>query len=317
MNILEVIKKLTNKSIDYKDSEMDLFRAVHKWLNRQDGAFDINKGFFIYGPVGVGKTTLLQSIQKYMLIHSLPSIHYASANDISSIYSSEGEIGIKGYKYKHHRIIDDVGQEDKSGHYGQKKWVINDLLMARYDLFLKSKKLTFISTNLTPDEFKELYGDVVADRVRQMCNIFEYPNKESRRNIPENSQINIFEQPYENKDDLMKKESYPIIDELISNYKESKCITYKANGDVKIEPDDHLMSILYDFLKKENKISFTEEFEIELEKQATNIIEESSDRRAKMDINYARDFSKGRINLKPRIKIKWKSMAFVEWIKIQ
>jgi DNA replication protein DnaC len=77
-------------------------------------------------------------------------------------------------------VIDDLGCEPEvSVSFGNKKKPINEILVARY----ASRLPTIISSNLTPEEFAERYGNRVADRVNETFQFIEYPPHESFRRL--------------------------------------------------------------------------------------------------------------------------------------
>jgi len=48
---------------------------------------------------------------------------------------------------------------------------MSDLLLERYSVFTILGKITHITTNLAPNSLKERYGELIADRFREMFNV--------------------------------------------------------------------------------------------------------------------------------------------------
>lgn len=149
---------------------------------------DLKKGILLAGGVGVGKTTIMNFFrQNYQ-----QSYRVISARTIENAYSKNGEDALREYsvdrdislnvdKYGHNSLalcIDDLGTEVEGKHYGKDRNVLGDIILNRYDAGLT----THITTNATADEIREVYGARVADRLRQMINIIQFPtDAKSRR----------------------------------------------------------------------------------------------------------------------------------------
>jgi len=50
-----------------------------------------------------------------------------------------------------------------------------EIILSRYDLFIRHKMLTHFTTNLSADEIEKLYGARVRSRLREMCNLIAFP----------------------------------------------------------------------------------------------------------------------------------------------
>lgn len=70
--------------------------------------------------------------------------------------------------------FDDIGLEAKGKHFGQDCNVMGEILISRHELYLKSKKLTFGTTNLNANEIEERYGSRVRSRMRQLFNLVAF-----------------------------------------------------------------------------------------------------------------------------------------------
>lgn len=65
--------------------------------------------------------------------------------------------------------LDEVGREPKVKYYGTEMDVIQYILQMRYDN--RRNCMTFVTTNLCPDEICLVYGEYIADRVNEMFNV--------------------------------------------------------------------------------------------------------------------------------------------------
>jgi DNA replication protein DnaC len=158
-----------------------------------DPAFegDLNKGLFLMGGVGVGKTTIMKMFIKNQRF----SYRVDSCRDVEANYSAYGDdylqtvsvnlpIAVNSDPFGHQEIgycFDDLGTESDGKHYGKGKNVMADVVLNRYDNKLNYCS-THITTNLSAGEIKAQYGSRVTDRIREMFNIIKFPgDAKSRR----------------------------------------------------------------------------------------------------------------------------------------
>lgn len=171
----------------FEPSAAELYRNVTLWALRcQDGPCKPERGFWLMGNIGTGKSTLMRGL-KLMCRAVRPSedapCHPAwrieSAGQICRDYQQHGAGGVQQYIDSLSLCIDDLGTENtQTNHYGTSVNVIADILLARYDR--RATHLTHVTTNLTPDQLKNLYGPRVFDRVREMFNLVEMPGRSWR-----------------------------------------------------------------------------------------------------------------------------------------
>jgi len=96
-------------------------------------------------------------------------------------YCTKFNIGyktIEDYGNSNYYCFDDLGVETTGRHFGKDCNVMGEIILSRYDLFLKSKIKTHASTNLNAQELEERYGNRVRSRMRQLFNLIAF-DKES------------------------------------------------------------------------------------------------------------------------------------------
>jgi len=144
---------------------------------------NLNKGIVLSGPIGCGKTTLMT-----LLNHFQPrQYHHAmkSCREISFEFIQDGYQAIHKYsKNSYNRkgddtaariyCFDDLGTENNLKYYGNECNVMAEILLSRYDLFVKDKMLTHITTNLGASEIENMYGNRVRSRMREMFNLISF-----------------------------------------------------------------------------------------------------------------------------------------------
>ncbi|MFM9988342.1 AAA family ATPase [Flavobacterium sp.] len=187
----EIIVWLEKRGIDlygshFKILESDypiIYKLIAYFLKDEATCFqytiDLNKGILLSGPVGCGKTSLL-NLMKYLT----PTEHrffLKSTRDISFEFIQDGyEIIHKYSKGKLYEsqpktiCFDDLGTENNLKYYGNECNVMAEILLSRYDIFTSKKIQTHITTNLSASEIENVYGNRVRSRLRELCNLIAF-----------------------------------------------------------------------------------------------------------------------------------------------
>lgn len=198
-NYQEVIAWLEKKGVElygnhFKIHETDypiVYKLIAYFLKDEPTCFqyniDLNKGILLSGPVGCGKTSLM-NLMKYLTATEY-KFYVKSCRDISFEFIQEGYQII--HKYSKGKLyesepkticFDDLGTENNLKYYGNECNVMAEILLWRYDLFVYKKLLTHITTNLSASEIEKVYGNRVRSRLREMCNLIAFErNIEDKR----------------------------------------------------------------------------------------------------------------------------------------
>ncbi|TXI64307.1 MAG: ATPase [Flavobacterium sp.] len=140
---------------------------------------DLNKGILLSGPIGCGKTSLMNLMryvpeqERKFILKPTREISFEfikEGYDVIQRYSSGNKLqsGIKNY------CFDDLGTENNLKYFGNECNVIGEILLSRYDLFINKKIITHITTNLSASEIEAAYGNRVRSRLRQMLNLIAF-----------------------------------------------------------------------------------------------------------------------------------------------
>ena len=155
------------------------------------------KGLLLLGPVGCGKTTIMQLFASGWRLNSGRSggqpLRLIPTRDIARSFLKEGypvleKYGANSYRTKHlgygpvlqydqpiTYCFDDLGVEQNAKLYGNDCNVMAEILLDRYDQFVRHGMITHLTTNLNADELERLYGDRVRSRLREMFNLICFP----------------------------------------------------------------------------------------------------------------------------------------------
>ncbi len=197
-NYPEIITWLENKGIElygnhFKIMESDhpiLYKLIAYFLKDEITCFQLNidlgKGVLLSGPIGIGKTSLMNLMK--ILTSTEHKFYIKPCRDISYEFIQDGYEVIqkysKGKLYPDPKTIcfDDLGTENNIKYYGNECNVMAEILLSRYDLFIAKKIQTHITTNLSASEIETTYGNRVRSRLRSMLNLiaFDKTTKDKR-----------------------------------------------------------------------------------------------------------------------------------------
>lgn len=149
---------------------------------------DLEKGIMLTGPIGCGKTTLM-NLMRY-LTGNVNRYIMKSTRDVTFEFIQDGYEVIHRYsrgklyntEYKNF-CFDDLGTENNIKYFGNECNVMAEILLSRYDLFVSKKLVTHITTNLSATELEQTYGNRLRSRLREMVNLvgFDKEVKDKRK----------------------------------------------------------------------------------------------------------------------------------------
>lgn len=148
-----------------------------------------NKGIYLYGPTGVGKTMTLKILERIAFATGLKyeegdGSRYSMTwrpirtDDVTDKFM-HGQ-SLDDYIKPTIMWFDDLGSEPTEALYmGNKVNVMRQVIERRGDIGMK---ITIISSNLSLDvpELKQKYGDRAVSRMTDMCNFFVLTGKDHR-----------------------------------------------------------------------------------------------------------------------------------------
>ena len=138
----------------------------------------IKCGILLCGNCGNGKTTTMNaflSVSKYL---ASPGVDIESTSARRIIQIARDEEIMKAAKGTKVLCIDDIGLEPTEVlDYGNAINPVIEILEHRY----RQQLFTFITTNLTPKQIREKYGDRIADRFNEIMKCIVYENPTFRR----------------------------------------------------------------------------------------------------------------------------------------
>lgn len=172
-----VAKQVTKGSFQIDDRNKDLVNDLFLYFHFQKGRLDLRKGLWLEGPVGTGKSTLMQVFSQYLkslqmgfrvYICSQVTTDYSLTGDLSRYldnagWSSSGPVPM---------CFDELGREPlPAKYYGTELNVMQHILHIRYSYWQIAGLRTFVTTNANGNDIERLYGDFIRDRRKEMFNI--------------------------------------------------------------------------------------------------------------------------------------------------
>lgn len=195
-NYQEVINWIQTKGQEIYGNNFEILESDHSVIFKLIAYFlkdeqacsqfeiNLNKGILLSGPVGCGKTSLmnimryLTPIENKFIIKPCRDISFEFIQDGYSIIHKYS----KGKLYETDSKIycfDDLGLENNLKYYGNECNVMAEILLSRYDIYISKNIPTHITTNLSASEIETQYGNRVRSRMRQMFNLIAY-NKNTK-----------------------------------------------------------------------------------------------------------------------------------------
>ncbi len=175
-------KLLYGPSFKISEEDIQIIYKLLIYIIKDDGNckkhnIDLNKGILLTGPIGCGKTSLMNLIRH--IVPKKNQYQILSARTISFEYQKTGHEIIENYTKTTIFCFDDLGIEQNLKHYGNDCNVLGEILLSRYDLFVSHKVITHATTNLNANELEKWYGNRVRSRMRQLFNLIAF-SKEAK-----------------------------------------------------------------------------------------------------------------------------------------
>lgn len=158
----------------------DTLRGLLAYASGNAGAYPLDKGIYLYGKVGTGKSMLLEPLRLFTL-------HYWRENwwrpyDCNTIALVKNEEAFAQYiGFDKPAYFDDLGSEPLAVKlYGSELYPMLEIITARYNLWQRRGVPTHFTSNHDLTWVDEHYGTRVASRIQEMCTVVEVKGKNLR-----------------------------------------------------------------------------------------------------------------------------------------
>jgi DNA replication protein DnaC len=157
---------------EYDTKIAPFIEKAAKWL-----CGNYKPGLLLYGTIGSGKTTLYNSIIKYLAITE-PSMEIRTYQAIALTRCFTDRERAQEIKTVAALFIDDLGEEPVTvKDYGNEVSPVIETLYYRYE----KRMFTVITTNKTEKEIREIYGARIEDRIKEMFDRIYFNNESYRK----------------------------------------------------------------------------------------------------------------------------------------
>lgn len=166
-------------SNEYLEKQLN---EMANWLTTPSSSF----GILLCGGCGNGKSTMLKAFQQLLNYLHVPKPYNDGTNGIQIVDAKYIAYLCKNNYEAYRKLIsvdmlgiDDLGTEPSEVmDYGNVYTPVIDLLTKRYE----EQLFTIITTNLTPQQIREHYGERIADRLNEMVEKIVFKNDTYRNN---------------------------------------------------------------------------------------------------------------------------------------
>jgi DNA replication protein DnaC len=141
------------------------YDQIVAWLTSNDG-----RGLFCYGNCGLGKTLICGKVIPVLL-------NYYCHKIVSCYDAQQMNANLDTVKSRHIIYIDDIGTENLSVKYGEKRLAFSEIV----DEAEKRGKLLIATTNLSLNEISEKYGERTMDRLVAITKRVNFIGKSLRK----------------------------------------------------------------------------------------------------------------------------------------
>lgn len=166
---------------DWQPLHTQLLRTLLTYASGNAGALAADRGVYIHGKVGTGKSMLLEPLRHFTL-------HYWRENwwrayDCNTIALVRNEEAFAAYiNWAKPAYFDDLGSEPLSVKlYGSELYPMLEVITARYNLWQRTGVPTHFTSNYDLAWIDEHYGTRVASRLQEMCTVIEIKGNNLRK----------------------------------------------------------------------------------------------------------------------------------------
>lgn len=172
-----------NNRYVFDDSNSAIIKNLFYWINRSpQGEYNFDKGIFLCGKIGCGKTILMKAFTEVLMA---ASGYYIQSFQAPMLYLHYQRFGMDSLK-KCPIFIDELGREQLEIYIsGVRVRPIEDLVALRYDygattFYASNFKIETLSMGYDESGKKIGYGAYIGDRIKERNNIIVMPGASRR-----------------------------------------------------------------------------------------------------------------------------------------
>jgi hypothetical protein len=148
-------------------------------------AIDLRKGIYLWGDVGRGKSFLMRAMKIFIetIRFDFRKFEIDSCRDIAFKISEDKSVGHMREYFSGKYSFDDFGYEDTQVRlWGNDLNVMEEIIVNRYDAYVRHGLITHVTTNLPPFKIKDHYRSGRLDsRIEEMFTLVELKGIDKRK----------------------------------------------------------------------------------------------------------------------------------------
>lgn len=185
--LFKELEELYGWEIDeYNEKQIDalcMYFSDDLRFEQIEPGYSLKKGLLLFGPVGCGKTTLLNVLRK----NTKAPFNVISCRKVADDFAQFGHSAIANYSKLReankrenlgHELVgicfDDMGTETNKKNFGNEANVMSEVLLNLYDVKVNIGRV-HLTTNISDADIITNYGERVFSRLKEMVNIIEFP----------------------------------------------------------------------------------------------------------------------------------------------
>lgn len=146
---------------------------------------DLRKGIYLWGDVGRGKSFLLRAMKIFVetIRFDFRKFEIESCRDIAFKISEDKSVGHMRDYFTGKYSFDDFGYEDTQVKlWGNELNVMEEIMVNRYDAYVRHGLITHVTTNLPPAQIKNHYNSGRLDsRIEEMFSLIQLEGVDKRK----------------------------------------------------------------------------------------------------------------------------------------
>lgn len=183
-DLVKVILHQLKREPVFSEEDRRIYRNLTKYfIGDPTCEWDLNKGLYLWGPVGCGKTFALNVMRVFAEAAKIDFRRFkmVSCPKISDDVQAAKDIGVINRYFDEGFCFDDLGDEPTElKNYGNEVLVMVRILTERYRRGVNSARTTHVTSNYPMSHLEEFYGTRVADRAREMFTEVFFDGKSKR-----------------------------------------------------------------------------------------------------------------------------------------
>jgi len=142
----------------HKEDHQIIYKLIVYFIGDQSEAvklgIDLSKGIFLTGPIGCGKTSLM-NLMRFVpppeRNHIMKTCRDVSFEFIQEGYEVIWRYSRMSFSNSHSKIycFDDLGTEQNLKYFGNECNVMGEILLSRYEYYISQHMITHLTTNLS------------------------------------------------------------------------------------------------------------------------------------------------------------------------